>query len=34
MADTATFNAADETLTLISKSNKWVALDELGVTLA
>ena len=31
MADTATFNAADETL---SKSNKWVVLDELGVTLA
>jgi hypothetical protein len=33
-ATTATFNAADETLTLISKSNKWVVLDELGVTLA
>jgi hypothetical protein len=30
-ATTATFNAADETL---SKSNKWVVLDELGVTLA
>ena len=30
----ATFNAAAETLTLISKSDKWVVLDELGVTCA
>lgn len=31
---TATFNAAAETMTLISKSDKWVVLDELGVTCA
>lgn len=33
-ATTATFNAAAETLTLISSSAKWIVLDELGVTLA
>lgn len=33
-ATTATFNAAGETLTLISNSTKWVVLDEYGVTLA
>lgn len=33
-ATTATFNAADETLTLISSSNKWWVLTEEGVTLA
>lgn len=33
-ATTATFNAANETLTLVSISNKWVVLDEHGVTLA
>jgi|GEM_PF-4871108 len=33
-ATTATFNAAGETLTLISNSTKWVVLDEFGVTLA
>lgn len=33
-ATTATFNAAAETLTLVSSSSKWVVLDELGVTLA
>jgi hypothetical protein len=33
-ATTATFNAAGETLTLISAALKWVVLDELGVTLA
>ena len=33
-ATTATFNAAAETLTLISSSTKWIVLDELGVTLA
>jgi len=31
---TATFNAANETLTLISNSTKWVVLDELGVTMS
>jgi hypothetical protein len=30
----ATFNAAAETLTLVSMSTKWVVLDELGVTMA
>ena len=30
----ATFNAAAETLTLISSSTKWIVLDELGVTFA
>lgn len=33
-ATTATFDAASETLTLISSSTKWIVLDELGVTLA
>lgn len=33
-ASTATFDAAGETLTLISRSDKWVVLDELGVTLS
>lgn len=33
-ATTATFNAAGETLTLISNSTKWIVLDEFGVTLA
>jgi len=33
-ANTATFNAAAETLTLISNSTKWIVLDELGVGLA
>jgi hypothetical protein len=33
-ATTATFNAAAETLTLVSMSTKWVVLDEIGVTLA
>lgn len=33
-ATAATFNAAGETLTLISNSTKWVVLDEYGVTLA
>lgn len=33
-ATTATFNAAAETLTLISSSTKWIVLDEIGVTLA
>jgi len=33
-ATTATFNAAAETLTLISNSTKWIVLDEIGVTLA
>jgi hypothetical protein len=30
----ATFNAAGETLTLISNSTKWIVLDEYGVTFA
>lgn len=30
----ASFNAAAETLTLISSSTKWIILDELGVTLS
>lgn len=30
----ATFNAAGETLTLISNSTKWIVLDEHGVTFA
>lgn len=30
----ASFNAAGETLILISRSDKWVVLDELGVTLS
>jgi hypothetical protein len=33
-ATTATFDAAAETLTLISNSTKWIVLDEIGVTLA
>lgn len=33
-ATTATFNAAAETLTLVSSSTKWIVLDEIGVTLA
>lgn len=33
-ATTATFNAAAETLTLVSANSKWIVLDELGVTLA
>ena len=33
-ATTATFNAAAETMTLISSSTKWIVLDEIGVTLA
>jgi len=33
-ATTASFNAAAETLTLVSMSTKWVVLDELGVTLS
>jgi len=31
---TATFNAAAETMTLVSMSTKWVVLDEIGVTCA
>lgn len=30
----ATFNAAAETLTLVSMSTKWVVLDETGVTMS
>lgn len=30
----ASFNAAAETLTLISNSTKWIVLDEIGVTLS
>lgn len=33
-ASSASFNAANETLTLVSISNKWVVLDEHGVTLS
>ena len=33
-SNTATFNAADEVLTLVSTSTKWVVLDEHGVTLS
>lgn len=33
-ATSASFNAANETLTLVSISNKWVVLDEHGVTLS
>jgi hypothetical protein len=33
-ASTATFDAAGETLTLISNSTKWIVLDEYGVTLS
>jgi hypothetical protein len=33
-ATTATFNAAGETLTLVSAALKWVVLDEIGVTLS
>lgn len=33
-ATTATFDAAAETLTLVSRSTKWIVLDEIGVTLA
>lgn len=33
-ATTATFNAADEVLTLVSANDKWVVLNETGVTLA
>lgn len=33
-ATTATFDAAGETLTLVSANAKWIVLDELGVTLA
>lgn len=33
-ASSASFNAAGETLTLISRGAKWVVLDELGVTLS
>ena len=33
-ATTATFNAANETLTLVSANAKWIVLDEFGVTLA
>lgn len=33
-ATTATFNAVNETLTLVSVSNKWVVIDEHGVTLS
>ena len=30
----ATFDAAAETLTLVSNSTKWIVLDEIGVTFA
>lgn len=30
----ASFDAAAETLTLVSMSTKWVVLDEIGVTMA
>lgn len=30
----ASFNAAAETLTLVSMSTKWVVLDEIGVTMS
>lgn len=33
-ASSASFDAAGETLTLISNGSKWVVLDELGVTLS
>jgi len=33
-ANTATFNAVNETLTLIAGANKWTVLNETGVTLS
>jgi len=33
-AASASFNAASETLTLISNTTKWIVLDEFGVTLS
>lgn len=33
-ATTATFDAVNETLTLVAAANKWVVIDEHGVTLA